>query len=311
VVTFFVTGDDFLVARSVVAQPELAALVARAAESGDQGARSRLFDLLLGPLRDQFHSPRRLIAVADRSLDGIPFGALYDSVARTHLVQRMPVSMAISASSLRVDTRPARPASLVALALPSDDAAPLPEAEHELADVRALYALAREASGARATFSHLRTSAPHADVVHIAGHTQRLRGAGEAALPFAGRGGAREWVSWRSIAGAEPFLSRATVVLSACETLRRPSSPRTFALSLGGAFLAVGARDVIGTLTAIRDSDARELFFAVHAQLAAGVDAAEAVRRVQVAAVDSGNPTGTAWSAMAVLTDHIEQEERP
>jgi hypothetical protein len=73
----------------------------------------------------------------------------------------------------------------------------------------------------------------------------------------------------------------------------------------------VGARDVIGTLTAIRDSDARELFFAVHAQLAAGVDAAEAVRRVQVAAVDSGNPTGTAWSAMAVLTDHIEQEERP
>jgi CHAT domain-containing protein len=311
VIAFCVTSDDLAVARSPVAHAELVALAAQATESGDPGARKRLFDLLFGPLRDPLASARHLIVVADPSLDGVPFGALYDSVSRTHLVRRMPVSMALSAGSLRVDRRAARPASLVAVALPSGDAAPLPDAERELTDVRALYALGREASGARATFPLLRASAPHADVVHIAGHTQRLRGAEDAALPFAGREGTMEWVSWRSIANAEPFLSRSTVVLSACETLRRPSSPRTFALSLGGAFLAAGARDVIGTLTAIRDTDARDLFFAVHGQLAAGVDAAEAVRRVQLAALDSGNPRATAWSAMAVLTDHIAQEESP
>jgi CHAT domain-containing protein len=309
VIVFCVTAGELAVGRSEIARPELMALAARAAESGDLQARSRLFDLFFGDLHLSLATVRRLIVVAGTSLDGVPFAALYDSVSRTLLVERMPVAMALSASSLRASPDAARPATLVAVVLPSGDRAPLPESERELVHVRALYARTFEAAGARATFPVLAAHGPDADVVHIAGHTERLPGAGEAALAFAGRDGTRDWVSWRSVAGGQPFLSGATVVLAACETLRSPASPRTFALSLGGAFLTAGAREVVGTLAPIRDTDARDLFLAVHQQLAAGVDGAEAVRRVQVAALQSRDPRAAAWPAVAVLTSQITREK--
>ena len=78
--------------------------------------------------------------------------------------------------------------------------------------------------------------------------------------------------------------------LAACETLRRPDSSQTLALSLGGGFLAAGADDVIGTLAAIGDQDAHRIFYSIHRRLAAGVDAAEAVRRAQIEAL-SLHPT--------------------
>ena len=99
-----------------------------------------------------------------------------------------------------------------------------------------------------------------------------------------------------------------TIVLAACETLRRPASQQTFSLSLGGGFVAAGAGDVIGTLTEIRDEDAYELFRAIHRQLAAGTDAADAVRSAQLSAIASGQPGG--WASIAVLTRRITTDEQ-
>jgi CHAT domain-containing protein len=94
------------------------------------------------------------------------------------------------------------------------------------------------------------------------------------------------------------------VVLSACNTLRRPDDPNRRALSLGGAFVAAGAQDVFGTLEPIGDRDARGLFFALHEQLARGVAAPEALRRVQLAQI--GRPDG-AWRRLALLTTIIHR----
>ena len=81
---------------------------------------------------------------------------------------------------------------------------------------------------------------------------------------------------------------------------------QAFALSLGDAFLAAGAGDVIGTLDVIADDDAYDLFLAIHRQLAAGARADEAVRTAQLQAMTSGG--NAHWQAVAVLTRHIPKK---
>jgi tetratricopeptide (TPR) repeat protein len=295
VVTFCLTGRDLVVHRVRITRGMLAQLAQRT----DAAARARLYDVLVRPSGNAIGGARHLVIVSDPELEGLAFGALYDSVSRAYLVERLAVSSAISASSLqRIDAT--RPASVAAVALPSGEAAgsaALPQAARELDAVRALYS--RSISTETASISLL--AAASADVVHIAGHTQRRGGADEAGLRF----GEREWASWRSIA-ASRFAPTSTIVLAACQSLRRPGSTHAFALSLGDAFLAAGAGDVIGTLDVIADNDAYELFGSVHRELAAGASADDAVRRAQLAILASGRPV--AWQAVAVLTNRIPTE---
>ncbi|HEV7515325.1 MAG TPA: CHAT domain-containing protein, partial [Thermoanaerobaculia bacterium] len=165
-------------------------------------------------------------------------------------------------------------------------------------------------SAARATFPALLAATARADVLHIASHTERQAGAGDAALVFAGgTGGRGQRVSWNEIAAIR--LPPSTVVcLAGCETLCRPLLPQARALSLGGGFLAAGASDVIGTLAPIEDVDARSLFGDVHRHLAAGASPAEAVRSVQLAALEaeSAGRRRLAWRALALLTRRLPQE---
>jgi CHAT domain-containing protein len=258
--------------------------VARTTTAGDD-----LYARLIAPLK---LDARQLIVVPGRHFEGVPFAALFDRRTKRYLVEQTPVSIAISATSLqRAGTR--APQSVLAVALPTGAA--LPESERETSDVRALY---RQSSSIAPTFAAF-AKALKADVVHIAGHTEREPGAGDAALLFAD-----ERVSWKRIAH-EPMFDGGTIVLAACETLRAPRDPQTRALSLGGAFLAAGAESVIGTLTPIADRDARDLFGAIHRGLAAGASPAEAVRGAQMAAIARGE---TAWQSIAILTRTIQTE---
>ncbi len=162
----------------------------------------------------------------------------------------------------------------------------------ELAEVGAMYP-SRAAIG-DASLSALATAS--ADVIHIAGHTERQPGLGESALLF--RGGP---VTWSRIATMR--IGRPIVVLAACETLRAPASPDAHSLSLGAGFLAAGASAVIGTLTPVADNEARQIFRSVHRELARGRGAADALQRADLEAIAADS---TAWWAVAVLTNTID-----
>jgi CHAT domain-containing protein len=275
VVTFAVTADDLAVARKRVT-------VMSTAPSYEQ---------LVEPFESLLVNAGRIVFAPDRSMENAAFAALYDTRRKQHLIERFEIAIAASGASLqRRGIEPLRTA--VALALPSNDMARLPETEAELADVSASYANARRAS--RATLAELRNA--RADVVHIAGHTLREQGAGEQALVFAdGR------ASWKSVGKLAPLQAR-LVVLAACETLRRPEAAHTRALSLGAAFAAAGAHDVVGTLTPINDREARVLFRALHRHLAAGASPAAALRAAQLEGLRSGS---RAWEAVALLTASV------
>jgi len=306
IVTFAVSRHDVAVGRRLQASTEIVALANRSV-TGDESASTALYDAVIRPVDRVVAGATSLVIIPHPHLAGVPFASLTDSVTGRRLIEKMPISIAANASSLR--SAPVQPVRSVAgVALPSGQgSATLPESERELTDVSTFYAHATAVSPRDATWRALQTAAAKADVIHIAGHTERQAGDGEEALLFAGSGTkVLDRVSWRTILAA-PALHARVVVLAACETLRPPRSA-TRALSLGAAFSAGGA-DVIGTLMPMPDRDAHVLFRSIHRQLAAGFSAADALRSAQLEAIGheaSGGGT-RAWRALAVLTRQIPQ----
>lgn len=303
-VTIAVTGGGVTAVRSAISEERANALARASSGNEALAALTLLYDAIVRPLGATLAGADRVIVVADPLLEGVPFAALYDRDTRRYLVQRFAVASASSASSLRGGAAGVPHRALV-VGLPSGEATKgLPESEREVNDIARLYTRAVTIAPPEATWSAVTRAAGDADVVHIAGHAERQQGAGDSALLFAG-----ERVSWKSI-GSARRIEAEVVVLAACETLRRPASANTRALTLGEAFAAAGARDVAGTLVPVADRDARELFQAFHQHLASGdYDAVGALRRVQLDSIRGEAPRDLpAWAGLAVLTTRISKE---
>jgi len=302
-VVFHLDGTGLEVARARIARPEVLAL-ARRSTLGDRAAAGALYDLFLRPWASD--GAQTLMIVPDPLLDAVPFAALYDARAGRYLIERVRVVRAESAASLRVAPPRAVPASVVSVALPSGSrtgSATLSESGVEVSEIAAAYGRGVQLSSDRSTFAEFLAAARTADVVHLSGHTRDDGDGGSAALDFAGSAGAApQRVQWRAVAGAR-FSGTPVVVLAACDSLLLPRLTGSRAPSLGGAFLAAGAAEVIGTIHPIGDRDARELFRAIHRQLASGAAPGDAVRDVQMQAI-AADQSG-AWSSIAVLTREI------
>jgi CHAT domain-containing protein len=307
VVTFAVSHNDIEVARRPRPWTEIQALAYRSV-TGDDTASAALFDDLVRPVDRVVARASSIVFVPDPRLAGVPFAALLDTVTKQHLIEKIPLAIAFSATSLSGEGPNKEARSLAAITLPSGMAsgsAELPDAEKEMGEVAAIYPRSLSVSAERATWAAFRSAAAFADVIHIGGHTEQQPGDGEQALLFMGAGGGVERISWKTIIAAPPLRAR-VIVLAACETLRVPASSQSRALSLGAAFSRGGA-DVVGTLIPIPDRDARALFRSVHEKLAAGSSAALALRAAQLEAIHNETQgRGTrAWRAVAVLTLHI------
>jgi CHAT domain-containing protein len=311
IVVFAVTEHQAAVARRAQTAHALGTLADESLTESGTTAAAALYDALIRPIERTLGDARELIIVPDPSLRAVPFAALYDRTSQRHLVERFPVSIAGGASSLQRADGSSDTPSVAAMAL-GGGARGLPEAEREIGEVAAGYGRKSIVTASAATVDALWNAAAGADVLHIAGHTERQPGGGEQALML-GDGGR---VSWRMVL-ASPGVRSRTVVLGACETLRPPASSATQALSLGEAFAVAGAREVVGTLAPIGDRDARLLFRALHHRLARGARAADALREVQRDAIAANHEKGGrhAWRALALLTRNIPapdgQKETP
>ncbi|HEV7486270.1 MAG TPA: CHAT domain-containing protein [Thermoanaerobaculia bacterium] len=305
IVVFAVTEHQAAVARHAQTAQTLRTLADESLTESGTTAVASLYDALIRPIEPTLSGARELVIVPDPSLRAVPFAALYDRSSQRHLVERFPLSIAAGASSLERAEPHGHAPSVAAMALGGGTRG-LPEAEREIGEVASAYDRKSIVTASAATVDALWNAAASADVLHIAGHTERQPGGGEQALMLGGGGR----VSWRMVL-ASPGVRSRTVVLGACETLRPPASSATQALSLGEAFAVAGARDVVGTLAPIGDRDARLFFRALHGQLARGVRAADALREVQRDAIAANREKGgrQAWRALALLTRDIPAPE--
>ncbi len=300
VVAFAVAENDVAVARAHISRVHLVQLAA-AVENGDATSLRDLFDVLIRPSSGILERGDEVIVIADRRLERVPFAALYDTRRKRHLIQDVSVAIAPNAAVLdNVET--SAPRVITAITLPSGERVAthaLPEANGEVSEIVPLYAEGHVIATVNATYASLHDALLRNAVVHVAGHTEREPGTGDAALRFADG----DRATWSRIA-ADSVGRNTIVVLAACETLRGSTSPDVRSLSLGAAFAAAGAGNVIGTLTPIGDADARELFLSIHRYLAAGDSPAQALRQTQLEAITSGRLP--AWQSIALLTRCIQ-----
>jgi CHAT domain-containing protein len=164
-----------------------------------------------------------------------------------------------------------------------------------LDDVASLYGRSQLMRGPETTFAAFLRASREARIIHVAAHTDS--GGGETALVFA----PAERVSWKSIA-ASRLGQPAVVVLAACETLQQPAAKQARALSIGQAFAAAGAREVVGTLAPIADRESRAIFRVLHQELASGTSTALALQRAQL---DARSRHSDAWADVELLTTVI------
>jgi CHAT domain-containing protein len=275
----------------------------------DGDARSRLFDLLLGPLRKDLRDASQLTVVCDRELTRLPFAALWDRVARQYVVERYTVRTEPSASFLiaarAARQRAARPTALV-VGEPLLDASirlgDLPGAKAEAEHVAALYpdrTLLIDTAARRDTvISLLHTHR----VFHFAGHAVFNEDRPE--LSYLALAVSRGRVGHGALEAREisdlrlPNLE--LVVLSACQSLSsRPS--RTGAVAgLASSFLQAGSPAIISSLWDVSDDVTGPLLSTFHRLFAGGTPAARALRDAQLEALKSPpsqRAAPAAWAA--------------
>jgi CHAT domain-containing protein len=311
IILFAITENELRIARRRATIHGLVKLAADCLAEPGTTAAAALYDELVRPLSESITSVRNVIVVPDPRLECVPFAALYDAATAHYLVERAGVAIASSSASLLRENASAGGLSVATVALPAGGGTgmpALPKAEQELAEIAALYRRATAIASSEATLSALRNAVANAEVVHIAGHTERQASDGASALLLAGGSSSGlERASSRTIA-AMTWPRTRVIVLAACETLRTPLSAETKALSLGAAFSAAGAAaGVIGTLTPIGDHDARTFFRALHRQLASGKSAGDALRAAQISAIHEQTHRGGSqtWRSIALVTRGI------
>ncbi|HKG90860.1 MAG TPA: CHAT domain-containing protein, partial [Gemmatimonadaceae bacterium] len=307
-----------------VPRDSIAALVTRFVEEAGgsevtaDGARVRLFDLLLRPIAGELAAVSKVAIVPDRELSQLPFVALWDSTTRkyvvqTHAVQTLPSAAFLGSAAAAAGRAGAAAAGGGALVIgdPAFDSVAMPRVERlpgaarEAADVAQLYRRVHLVTGTAARRDTVLALLPGQSVFHFAGHAvangeqpelSYLALAADQAADQVADGG---MLRAREI-GRLRLSNLRIVILSACSTLgARPSHVGAIA-GLAYSFLRAGVPATVSSLWDVDDGTTTPLLVAFHQRLAEGVPAAEALRRAQVEAL--GSPKSVlhaprAWAA--------------
>ncbi|HTT65436.1 MAG TPA: CHAT domain-containing tetratricopeptide repeat protein [Bryobacteraceae bacterium] len=262
-------------------------------DPGFPDAASRLFHLLVAPVRSELAGKTRLIVAPDGDLWYLPFQALRTPDKR-YLIEDMALSYTPSLSVLAALRRSRRAAGganskLAVFANPTGD---WPEAEHEARKLIALYgAGSRMWLGAEAGEEDFRRHAGNYDVVQVAAH-----GVFDAAHPQRShlvfhapreKGAEDGWLEASEI--RELNVPAALVVLSGCETGRGNFEEGEGAVGLAWAFLAAGSRAVLATQWRVEARSTTELLARFHAAWRTGSGKAPALRQAALALLRGEN----------------------
>jgi CHAT domain-containing protein len=243
----------------------------------------------------------QLCFIPDKGLNGIPFGALWDSMRKKYLIEDYTVctmpSLAFYAAR-RPGSRPPRRDAPTALLVGANEwdhdffrrLEPLPGVAREIAGIRTLYHDPQVIEGREATRERFLNELDQYDIVQVAGHAIfNPRHPEHSYLVLAPTPGDTGALFASEIAGRRLERLR-LVILAACSTLGRLDS-RTAGLSgLTRPFLDAGASAVIGTLWDTRDTDAELLLPDFHRRYIATGDASASLRDAQLALLRSANP---------------------
>jgi CHAT domain-containing protein len=286
--------------------------VAQLLNSLESGADARsnailiaLSNQLISPITEFINNGDRLLVAGGGWVSAMPFAAMRDQVRNRYLIEDHPIAFA---SSMRFRINPRSRGSVNSAVVVSEPVLPesrnfavIRGAASEGAEVAAFYSGASVLTKKNATPSAALAAASKSSVFHFAGHAvaDPLRPmdsylALSAELPNDSTGKLTAEMIQRT-----RLNNVQLVVLSACETVR-PSHfehGETGALLL--AFLAAGAKEVVGSTWRVDDRATHTLLTEFHRTYARKRDAVAALRHSQLKMIHSTQAWISAPSAWA------------
>ncbi|HEV7488386.1 MAG TPA: CHAT domain-containing protein [Thermoanaerobaculia bacterium] len=271
-----------------------------------------LYKILIKPIAAPVAGVDRLIIVPDRQIHEVPFAALYDAERHRYMVDDYTVSLAPRATQItRSVPRQALTPALVVSDPRGGDESALPNALQEANAIAAMYDSTTLLVAEQATRARFIAAAQRSGMIHYAGHADS-----SSADPFgflhlapdaSGRTGDLDAnaIASLNLSGAE------LVILAACGTMRGDFQHVEGMPSIARAFLAAGARNVIGTLWEVDDDAVVPLFQRMHAELRHGSDPPAALRIAQAALAHDRNlrlSHPSTWAPVEILAYADEQQ---
>lgn len=280
--------------------------------AGDEPARfgRALHRLLLEPVEADIGGAKFLVISPDSRLAAVPFAALSDSqghlACENHAIV-IAASSSVYTQSLQRSHSTASDRALI-VGDPAFDTrlfpqlADLPAAEAEARRIAALYPRATLWTGAEATAEQVKTTLESAGFVHLATHALvNERDPSRSSLVLAPSSGNSGLLYVYEIMNLK--LHASLVTLTGCRTAANGEAHGSVR-SLALAFVAAGARNVLGTLWNVDDEAARNASITFHRALRTGVSPAEALQQTQVALLRSPDPKQRAYKNWAAFQIH-------
>jgi CHAT domain-containing protein len=312
VVIFVLDQGRVRLAERVIRKPDLMAEieeVARTANGRDmkgfRRASSSLYASLVGPVAEDLRTAGKLTFVPDAALSMVPFGALLDGKGRYIIEDHAVVTVPSHAWCRRLSARRAPPdrsdPQLLLMQGPeASEGERLWSSQREADGVRGQYQLASIVVSDGGDRMEFEKRAAGADVIHFVGHSVMPDGSAGAALVTSRETGAAGRLEAGEIASMS-FPRTRVVVLAACGTARDLQRPGDLSISVARAFLTAGVPSVVATLWPIDDTSAAEFFPRLHAHLARGRTAAEALRATQLEWVHREGASPGMWAAVQII----------
>jgi CHAT domain-containing protein len=269
-------------------------------------AAGRLFTMLLQPVASGVLSAEHLVIIPDGFTADIPFSALVDPATGRYLIQDRSVLLTPSASAFAA--RQQHPVNLtrercLLAGDPAFDSHRFPAlhrlsaASEEITRLAAFYGN-RALIGTALTRKNLLERIGDAELIQVAAHAVvNERDADLSVIPL----------TPTAIDTGLLYLSDVTrlklgrqpvVMLAGCQTATA-SAGNGMVRSFAFAFLAAGSQAVIGTVSDVDDASASMVSVAFHRELRAGRGPADALRRVQIAIIRSGDSQVLLRSALS------------
>jgi CHAT domain-containing protein len=170
----------------------------------------------------------------------------------------------------------------------------LPFAEAEARLVARLYAHSELLVGSQATKDRFLSSCSKAEVVHYAGHAKSNSELPERAALFLAEAGRNDGVLRAGEIEKVDLHNVRLVVLAACGSNVGRFSVQG-PLSVAGAFLKAGAKNVLATLEDQEDGDAEAILTRFHEELMRGSGIPDALRDAQIAMLRGGGLRASPW----------------
>jgi CHAT domain-containing protein len=283
---------------------------------------AELHNLLIPKMVSDLSEERVVYFIPDKSLNKLPFAALWNNRSNRYFIEEHPVAISPSLAQLQR----ARGTSRAAVAKPVKSAllvgnpafdhklfnslAGLPYAETEVADAGSNFETSETLTPEQATKWNILDRLGQFDVFVFAGHA--IINQSHPSRSYLVIAPAQEPPDPGLLSGGDiqerKYHHLQLVVLSACSSIGPRASRASGLIGIARPFLLAGVPSVVGTLWKVQDKDGIALLPKFYSSLAEGMSPLLALREMQITAIYQKNhnsETLRAWSSFEIVVSQI------